>query len=74
MSRGRLLDRAQLADRLGISERMARRLMEQRAIPVVYVGPRHPRVAESDADAYIDASRVEALTGPLARSSRRRAS
>lgn len=49
-----LLDRAQLAAYLGISERQARTLMEQRRIEVVSIG-RSVRVRQSTADRLIDA-------------------
>ena len=56
-----LLDRVQLAAYLGISERQARTLMEQRRVEVVPIG-RSVRVRKSTADRLIDA-----CTRPAAR-------
>lgn len=49
-----LLDRAQLAAYLGVSERQARALMEKRRIEVVVIG-RSVRVRQSTADRLISA-------------------
>ena len=54
-----LLDRAQLAAYLGVSERHARTLMEQRRIEVVSIG-RAIRVRQSTADRLIDACTMPA--------------
>lgn len=54
-----LLDRAQLAAYLGISERQARTLMEQRRLEVVSIG-RSVRVRQSTADRLIDACTMPA--------------
>lgn len=47
-----LLDLLGIADRCNISERMARRLISERRLPVVKVG-RHVRVRSSDLEAYL---------------------
>jgi hypothetical protein len=54
-----LLDRVQLAVYLGISERQARTLMEQRRVEVVSIG-RSVRVRQSTADRLIDACTMPA--------------
>jgi len=54
-----LLDRGQLAAYLGISERRARTLMEQRRVEVVSIG-RSIRVRQSTADRLIDACTMPA--------------
>ncbi len=54
-----LLDRVQLAAYLGISERQARSLMEQRRVEVVSIG-RSIRVRQSTADRLIDACTMPA--------------
>ena len=54
-----LLDRVQLAAYLGISERQARTLMEQRRVEVVSIG-RSIRVRQSTADRLIDACTMPA--------------
>jgi len=54
-----LLDRVQLAVYLGISERQARTLMEQRRVEVVSIG-RSIRVRQSTADRLIDACTMPA--------------
>ncbi len=54
-----LLDRVQLAAYLGISERHARTLMEQRRVEVVSIG-RSVRVRQSTADRLIDACTMPA--------------
>lgn len=54
-----LLDRVQLASYLGISERQARTLMEQRRVEVVSIG-RSIRVRQSTADRLIDACTMPA--------------
>ncbi len=54
VNRDPLLDRAQLAAYLNVSERHARTLIEERRVPVVVIG-RSLRVRRSDADALIAA-------------------
>jgi excisionase family DNA binding protein len=58
-----LLTPQEAAERLGTSLRFVRRLVFQRRIPYVKVG-RHVRIATSDLDAFIAASRVEARRQP----------
>jgi excisionase family DNA binding protein len=54
----RLLTLDQAAERLGTSVRLVRRLVFQRRIAYVKLG-RHVRIAASDLDGFIRASRVE---------------
>jgi excisionase family DNA binding protein len=58
-----LLTPQEAADRLGTSLRFVRRLVFERRIPFVKIG-RHVRIAASDLDAFIAASRVEAGSLP----------
>jgi excisionase family DNA binding protein len=51
----RLLDVAAMAELLGTSERMPRRLIAERRLPVVKVG-RHVRVWSDDLAAYLESS------------------
>ncbi|MFF4926884.1 excisionase family DNA-binding protein [Kitasatospora sp. NPDC001261] len=60
---------AQVAERLGTTERFPRRLIAERRIAFVKIGT-HVRIAESVLDAYIEASTVPAIRS--ARSGRSR--
>ncbi|MFJ6771668.1 excisionase family DNA-binding protein [Kitasatospora sp. NPDC091257] len=51
---------AQVAERLGTSERFPRRLVAERRIAFVKIGT-HVRIAESVLDAYIEAGTVPAI-------------
>ncbi len=53
----RFLSVAQVAERLGTTERFPRRLIEERRITFVKVG-RHVRIPESALDAYVTANTV----------------
>ncbi|MAT03637.1 MAG: DNA-binding protein [Acidimicrobiaceae bacterium] len=55
---GQLLDIAGLADRLGVGERMVRRLVSERRIPFLKIG-RHVRFEADAVEAWIRESRVE---------------
>lgn len=57
----RLLTVAQVAERLGTSERFPRRLIAERRIEFVKIG-RYVRVRESVLAAYIDAGSVQPMT------------
>jgi excisionase family DNA binding protein len=57
----RLLTVAQVAERLGTTERFPRRLIAERRIEFVKVG-RHVRITESALARFIDAGRVEPMT------------
>ncbi|TAL16147.1 MAG: DNA-binding protein [Frankiales bacterium] len=57
-----LLTVEQAAERLGTSVRFIRRLRTERRITIVKLG-KHVRIDSADLDAYIDASRQEALGG-----------
>lgn len=50
----RLLDVADLAERLCVSERFVRRIVAERRIPIQRVG-RHIRFREEDVDAFLEA-------------------
>lgn len=50
----RLLDVAEVAERLHVSERFVRRLVAERRIPIQKVG-RHVRFREEDVDGFLDA-------------------
>lgn len=54
------------AERMGVGERMIRRLVEERRIPYSKIG-KHIRIAEADIDAYLEAARVEAVETAVAR-------
>jgi excisionase family DNA binding protein len=54
----RYLSVAQVAERLGTTERFPRRLIAERRITFVKVG-RHVRIAESALSAFIDANTVQ---------------
>lgn len=58
---GRPLTVAQAADRMNVSERFIRRLIEERRIAFHRVG-RHVRLRPVDLDAFFDAGRVEPVT------------
>jgi excisionase family DNA binding protein len=58
VSMGRLLTVAQVAERLGTTERFPRRLIAERRITFVRVG-RHVRIPESAVQAFITAGLVE---------------
>lgn len=58
---GRPLTVAQAADRMNVSERFIRRLIEERRIAFHRVG-RHVRLLPVDLDAFFDAGRVEPVT------------
>lgn len=51
---------------MGVSERMIRRLIEERRIAYSKIG-KHIRIAEADIDAYLEAARVEAVETAVAR-------
>lgn len=55
-----LLSTDEAAARLGISERMMRRLLEERRIPKVKIG-RHVRVAPAALDAYVTEHTLPAM-------------
>ena len=55
-----LLTVEQAAERLGTSVRFIRRLRTERRLTIVKLG-KHIRIDSGDLDAYIDASRQEAL-------------
>lgn len=55
-----LLNRAQAAEYLGVSERHIQRLWEERRLAAVKVG-RFVRWRREDLDAFIESSRIEAL-------------
>lgn len=52
---------AQAADRMNVSERFIRRLIEERRIAFHRIG-RHVRLQPGDLDAFFDAGRVEPVT------------
>jgi excisionase family DNA binding protein len=56
----RLLTVEEAAERLGTSTRFVRRLIFERRIAFVKVG-RHVRIAPVDLDAFVAASRVDAI-------------
>lgn len=62
----RLLTVAQIAERLGTTERFPRRLIAERRIRFVRVG-RHVRIPESALRAFIEAGVIEPLTSPRRR-------
>jgi excisionase family DNA binding protein len=53
-----LIDIAGLAERLGVSERFVRRLVDERRIPFLKIG-RHVRFQPDDVERWIRASRVD---------------
>ncbi|WP_127356047.1 excisionase family DNA-binding protein [Actinacidiphila soli] len=57
----RYLSVAQIAERLGTTERFPRRLIAERRITFVKVG-RHIRIPESALSAFIDANTVQPLS------------
>ncbi|MGP3998655.1 excisionase family DNA-binding protein [Streptomyces sp. 8N706] len=56
----RLLSVAQVAERLGTTERFPRRLVAERRVTFVKVG-RHVRIPESALAAFIDANTVQSV-------------
>jgi excisionase family DNA binding protein len=58
----RLLTVAEAAERLNTSERFPRRLIEERRIRFVRIGPRHVRIPESALREFIEAGLVEPVT------------
>ena len=58
----RLLTVAEAAEVLNTSERFPRRLIEERRIRFVRVGPRHVRIPESALREFIQAGQVEPIT------------
>ena len=60
LNRGRLLDVAEAAERLGITQRFVRKLVAQRQLPVYRINSRTIRLSETDLDAYLDSCRNEA--------------
>jgi excisionase family DNA binding protein len=58
----RLLTVAEAADLLNTSQRFPRRLIEERRIRFVRVGPRHVRIPESALREFIAAGLVEPVT------------
>ncbi|WP_206448167.1 helix-turn-helix domain-containing protein [Agrococcus sp. KRD186] len=61
----RLLTLLEVAEVLGTGERMARRIVSERRVPVVKVG-RHVRVWSDDLDAYLESN-----TEPATRAAKR---
>jgi excisionase family DNA binding protein len=59
---GRLLTVRQVAEILGTTERFPRRLIAERRIEFVRIG-RHVRISESAVAAFIQAGRVEPMSG-----------
>lgn len=59
--KGNLLTVAEAADYLNTSVRFVRRLIAERRIAYVKLG-RHVRLAEADIAAFIEGSRLEAIT------------
>ncbi len=57
-----LLTVEQAAERLGTTVRFVRRLRSERRIAVVKLG-KHVRIDSADLDAYIEASRQDAIPG-----------
>lgn len=58
----RLLQVSEVAERLGVSEKMVRRLIVERRLAVVRLG-RSVRISERDIDALVAAARHEAIRG-----------
>ncbi len=58
----RLLTVAQAAELLNTSQRFPRRLIEERRIRFVRIGPRHVRIPESALREFIQAGLVEPVT------------
>lgn len=58
----RLLTVAEAAEVLNTSQRFPRRLIEERRIRFVRVGPRHVRIPESALCEFIQAGQVEPVT------------
>jgi excisionase family DNA binding protein len=58
----RLLTVAQAAELLNTSQRFPRRLIEERRIRFVRIGPRHVRIPESALREFIEAGLVEPVT------------
>ncbi len=56
----RLLTYDELAERLGCRKDHVFALARDKQLPVVYIGPRQPRVRESDVEAFIAARTVPA--------------
>lgn len=54
-----LLDINQLAERLGVTERFVRRLVEERRIPFLKIG-KYVRFDPQDVDDWIDEQRIDA--------------
>lgn len=64
-SKPRLLTVPEVAERLGVGERMVRRLIFEKRIPYHKIGDGragHVRIDERDVGAYLDATRVEAIS------------
>jgi len=57
-----MLTVAEVAERLGTSQRWVRRLIAERRILYTKLG-KHVRLADCDVDAFIAAGRVEAVAG-----------
>jgi excisionase family DNA binding protein len=60
--RDRLLTVAEAAEVLNTSQRFPRRLIEERRIRFVRIGPRHVRIPESALHEFIEAGLVEPAT------------
>jgi excisionase family DNA binding protein len=58
----RLLTVAEAAEMLNTSQRFPRRLIEERRIRFVRIGPRHVRIPESALHEFIEAGLVEPVT------------
>ena len=58
----RLLTIAEAAEVLNTSQRFPRRLIEERRIRFIRVGPRHVRIPESALREFIQAGQVEPVT------------
>jgi excisionase family DNA binding protein len=58
----RLLTVAEAAELLNTSQRFPRRLIEERRIRFVRIGPRHVRIPESALHEFIEAGLVEPVT------------
>jgi len=58
----RLLTVAEAAELLNTSQRFPRRLIEERRIRFVRIGPRHVRIPESALREFIEAGLVEPVT------------
>ena len=69
MTKGQLLTIDQAAERLNVSTRFVRRLVDERRVPYLKIG-KFIRFAEDELNAWIEAQRIDSFRSPPQRTSR----